>query len=212
MSRFVAVALALLVAPLGSALATTLDYVGYAFETGGFPPSAPGDELRIPVTVDRAAEELGIQFASEELTGWISGLVSNGPQPGDDGVTVITYSAGRIEFFRDPSRDHDYGVDPPNATVPSTFTNGELCLGGEISDFVVFFDASTNSGAYQGNVVFDTGSCLETLHAIRAEGFTFGGILTPAAATVPTGYSMQVDGFRRSALGSREPDAGSRGR
>jgi len=59
----------------------------------------------------------------------------------------------------------------------------------------VFFDAATNSGAYQGNVVFDTGACLDALHATRAEGFTFGGILTPAAGTVPAGYSMQVDGF-----------------
>jgi hypothetical protein len=39
---------------------------------------------------------------------------------------------------------------------------------------------------------------LETLHAIRAEGFTFGGVLTRQSSggnTAPDGYDMSIDGY-----------------
>jgi hypothetical protein len=185
------------VMPPTPAVATTLDYQGYAFESGGFPPSTPGDTLWLPVVVTTASESLQIDFGVEELTGWIAGLVSNGPQDGGDAVQFFTFAPGRIEFYRDSSRDHDFGTDPPNATVPSTFTNGTLCLGGTITDFTLFFDTDTNTGAYEGQVVFDTGECLDAFNAIRAEGYTFGGVFTRAALgdVVLAGYDLQVDGY-----------------
>ena len=190
-------AFASLVSPI-PAVATTLDYQGYGFETGGFPPSSPGDVLSIPVVVNVASNALGVDFEAEELTGWISGLVSGGVQDGGDAVQFFTFAAGRIEFYRDASRDHDFGINPTSATVPSSFVNGTLCLAGTISDFVLFLDTESNTGAYEGHVVFDEGECLGLLDAVSAEGFTFGGVLTRAAigdGAVPEGYDMQVDGY-----------------
>lgn len=189
-----ALALVLFVAP---AFGTTLDYQGYAYETGDFPPSVPGDTLRIPLVVTALAQDLGIDLGTEELTGWIDGLLSGGPQDGGDAVTFFTFSTGRIEFYRDALRDHSFDPLPPNAAVPSTFTNGTLCLAGTISDFVLYLDTDTNSGAYEGNVVFDTGDCLATLEAQRAEGYTFGGIVTRAVLgnALPQGYGLSVDGY-----------------
>ncbi len=184
--------------PLAAAHGTSLDYQGYAFETGGFPPSAVGDTLRIPVVVTEATADLGFDFASEEVTGWVTGLVSSGSTDLGGGVLRIDYSSGRIEFHRDPARDHDFGVSPPNATVPASFTNGELCLSGSLTDFVLFLDSATSTGAYQGNVTFDAGACLALLHASRAEGFTFGGLVTrtgPGGGAIPEGYDLSVDGF-----------------
>jgi hypothetical protein len=191
----VAVALGALASP---ATAAVLDYQGLAFETGGFPPSDTGDELRMPLVVTAIDSVLGFDPAAEEITGWVSGLVSTGTQDVGDGVLLTSYGPGRIEFYRDPSRDRDFGTSPPNATVPGTFQNGSLCLAGDLTSFVLYFDTETRTGAYQGQVVFDTGSCLADLSAERLEGFTFGGALAPqvvGSTAVPEGYDLQVDGY-----------------
>ena len=157
---------------------TTLDYQGYGFETGGFPPSAPGDTLRIPIIVTGLTSALGIDFASEEVTGWIAGLVSGGPHDGGDAMQFFTFSTGRMEIYRGIRAYHDFGTWPPSATVPWTFRTA-TCVWRAISPTSCSTSTPTRTPApIEGNVVFDTGSCLETLHAIRAEGFTFGGVLT----------------------------------
>ena len=195
--RWIGFALAFCV-PTAAAYGAGLDYQGYAFETGGLPPSEPGDELQIPFIVNSASEELGLDPAAGEITGWVSGLVSTGTQDAGDGVLLVTYGTGRVDIYRDPSSDHDFGTLPPNATVPGSFTNGELCLAGTLTDFVLYFDTETRTGAYQGTVVLDSGACLGALGTDRLEGFTFGGVLSPeavGAGNVPEGYDLQVDGF-----------------
>lgn len=197
MRRITAVALALALAPFAVASGTTLDYQGYAFTSGKAGAYDPGSVLSIPVIVETASPGLGLDPAAEEMTGWITGLVSNGVTDGGDGVQLVTFSTGRIEFYRDPQRDHDFGTLPPNAAVPSTFTNGNLCLAGDLTDFALFLDPETQSGAYQANVVFDSGSCLESLSALRAEGFTFGGVMSRVVlgGAIPEGYLFAADGF-----------------
>lgn len=196
--RFTLVVLLALLAPFAPALGTSIDYQGYAYETGGFPPSVAGDTLRIPIVVTTVTADLGFDLTAEELTGWVTELVSTGAQDLGGGVQRIEYSAGRIEIYRDPARDHDFGTSPPNATVPASFTNGAPCLAGSLTDFVLFLDGATSTGAYQGNVVFDAGQCLALLHATRAEGFTFGGVIgraAPGGNSIPSGYDLSVDGY-----------------
>jgi hypothetical protein len=88
-------------------------------------------------------------------------------------------------------------MKPPNGEVPATFVNGTLCLAGTLEDFVLYFDPHTGGGAFEARVQFTEGDCLVALQALRAEGFTFGGVLSPAAAVgnVPEGYDLQVDGL-----------------
>lgn len=195
MRRITTLASALVLAPLATAFGTTLDYQGYGFTTGEAGGYAAGSVLSIPVIVDATSASLPLDPGSEEITGWITGLISNGPSDGGDGVQFITFSTGRIEFYRDAQRDHDFGTLPPNTTVPSSFTNGTLCLAGDLTDFALFLETESQSGAFEGNVTFDSGSCLAELQAIRAEGFTFGGVLSRAVTgSIPAGYLFAADG------------------
>lgn len=173
-----------------------IDYQGYAWETGGLPPSNAGDVLSVVGVVDAIDPRFGVNFALEEVTLFASNLVSSGQVDLGGGLLSISYSGGNLDLYRDPARNHDYGVNPANATAPSTFVDGALFLGGTFSSFFLFLDTTTGSGAYEGNVTFNSGSGLATLNQIQANGYTFGGVLNSAAAggNVPAGYDLQVDG------------------
>jgi len=173
-----------------------IDYQGYAWETGGVPPSNSGDVLSIVGVVDAIDSRFGVNFAVEEVTLYVTGLSSSGQVDLGGGILSVSYTGGSIDLYRDPLKDHDYGVNPPNPTAPPTFVNGALFLGGTFSSFFLFFDQNTGSGAYEGNVTFTSGSGLTTLNQIQANGYTFGGVLNSNAAggNVPTGYDLQVDG------------------
>ena len=194
-THLLTVAMALLA---NSALAQNaiIDYQGYAWETGGLPPSNAGDVLSVVGVVDAIDPRFGVNFGLEEVTVYASNLVSLGQVNLGGGVLSISYSGGNLDLYRDPARNHDYGVNPANATAPSTFVDGALFLGGTFDSFFLFFDTTSGSGAYEGDVVFNSGSGLAALNQIQANGYTFGGVLSDAAAggNVPAGYDLQVDG------------------
>ena len=192
----VATALAVLLAGSAQAQNALIDYQGYAWETGGLPPSNAGDVLSIVGVVDDLDSRFGINLLVEEVTLSVANLASAGQVDIGGGILSISYSNGSIDLWRDPAMDHDYGVNPPNATAPSSFTNGSLFLGGTFTSFFLFFDPSTGSGAYEGSVVFNSGSGLTTLNQLNANGYTFGGVLDTNASggNVPQGYDLQVDG------------------
>ncbi len=186
----------LLLAGSAAAQNALIDYQGYSYETGGFPVSNPGDVLSIVGVVDNLDARFGVNLAVDEVTLYVTNLVSTGQVDQGGGVLSIAYGGGSIDLYRDPSRDHDYGISPPNATAPSTFTNGALFLGGTLNSFFMFYDSATGSGAYEGNASFTAGSGLVTLNQLNAAGYTFGGTLGSAASggNVPAGYDLQVDG------------------
>jgi len=190
------VVMALLTGSAALAQNAIIDYQGYAWETGGIPPSDPGDVLSIVGVVDAIDSRFGVNLATEEVTLYVTSLTSTGQVDLGGGVLSISYSGGSIDLYRDPAMDHDYGVNPPNATAPSTFVNGSLFLGGTFSNFFLFYDTATGSGAYEGNVTFTSGSGLTTLNQIQANGYTFGGVLSDntSGGNVPEGYDLQVDG------------------
>lgn len=174
-----------------------IDYQGYAWETGGLPPSNAGDVLSVVGVVDAIDPRFGVNFALEEVTFYASNLLSLGEVNLGGGQLMISYSGGNLDLYRDPALNRDYGVNPANATAPSTFVDGALFLGGTFNSFFLFLDTTTGSGAYEGTVTFNSGSGLATLNQILANGYTFGGVLSSAAAggNVPAGYDLQVDGI-----------------
>jgi hypothetical protein len=188
-------ALAVLLAGPAPAQNALIDYQGYAWETNAFPPSDAGDVLSFVGVVDDLDARFGINLALDEVTLHVTDLVSTG-QMLSGGVITVAYTGGTINLYRDPSRDHDYGVNPPNATAPPTFVNGTLFLGGTLNDFFMFYDLATGTGAYEGHIAFTSGSGLTTLNLLNANGYTFGGTLSSAASggNVPQGYDLQVDG------------------
>ena len=192
----ICVVMAFLTSSAALAQNAIIDYQGYAWETGGVPPSNVGDVLSIVGVVDAIDSRFGVDFSMEEVTLYVTGLTSTGQVDMGGGVLSVSYTGGTIDLYRDPARDHDYGTFPPNPTAPPTFVNGSLFLGGTFNNFFLFFDTGTGSGAYEGDVVFTSGSGLTTLNQLQADGYTFGGVLNNNAAggNVPDGYDLQVDG------------------
>jgi hypothetical protein len=184
----------------GSALADPpplIDYQGYTYETGGFPNSDLGDVLTLVGVADNLDLVFGVDLSATEITVVASGLVSQGQVPFSGGAFQVSYTGGALNLYDDPTKDHDYGVNPPNATVTSTFTNGTLFLGGNLLNFFLFWDPSTGTGAYQGQVLFTGGTALATLNQSNSLSYTFGGALSTAAVgpgNIPAGYDLQVDG------------------
>jgi len=121
-------------------------------------------------------------------------------------VTVTFYSGGLLEadfgnagararFYEDPlaSGTHgDYGVAPENATAPATFTDGQIALGGQITNFVVAYNFGGDQGTFSGSIDFDEGSDLAFIPPGMRGGWAFGGIA--GGPLVPQGYDHQVTG------------------
>jgi len=173
-----------------------IDYQGFAWEDGHFPISQPGDIFNLVAIVDAIDIRFGVDLGSEEVTIWVTDLLSTGQVDVGGGIFSVAFSGGTLQVWRDPSGNHEYGVNPPNGTAPSTFNDGSLLLGGALSEFFLFFDITTHTGAFESNVTFTSGSGLPALGQTSTTGYTFAGVLDPEAAggNVPQGYDLQVDG------------------
>lgn len=190
-------ALALLVGAAHADSTTVLiDYQGYAWETGAFPPSNAGDVLNMVALVDNIDPVFGVNLFTDELSVYASGLTSTGQVDFGGGFLGVSYVGGNLELWQDNSPDADFGTNPPSATVPSTFTNGTLFLNAAFQSFFMFFDTNFGVGSYEGFVTFNGGTALGTVNGLQVDGFTYGGTLNSAASVghVPAGYDLQVDG------------------
>ena len=111
---------------------------------------------------------------------------------------VVNFSNnGRGSYYADPlsgGTPGTYGVNPPNATSPSTFTDGSMRLTGDIDNFVVTFDFSTNQGNFSGYMTQDGGPDLIYIPPSQRGGWTLGGLAGRPNGTIPTGYDDQVSG------------------
>ncbi len=169
------------------------DYLGFAWETGGFLPSEAGDVFSfVGVTTD-ADPLLGVDLSQEEVTFYVYDLVSQGELVDNPaaGWTTILYSGGTLEMYRDAAMNADYGTYPPNGTVPSTFTDGTLLLKGTFTSFYVQIDP-TGAGTYGGNADGVDGELITTCTGCI---YTWGGAFTQdAGAQIPDGYDLQLDG------------------
>jgi|SRR5215470_10549676 len=114
-------------------------------------------------------------------------------------LTVQFANNGRVDYWEDPIvgglSARDYGINPPNATAPSTFTDGTLKLTGDIDNFVLTFNFTTNQGSFGGNVTLDGGTALIYVPSGQRSGWILGGLKNkPGAPPAPTGYDHQVEG------------------
>lgn len=173
-----------------------IDYLGYTWETGGFPPTNMGEELNIVGIADGIDAIFGVDLGTTEITFHASGLISQGALV-QNGAWTIPYTGGTIEFYDDPNGGHDYGTNPPNGTSPSSFEDGTLFLHGTFTSFFLYFDPVSGAGAFEGQVEFTSGSGLPALTQLPAHAYTFGGALSATAVgpgNIPAGYDLQVDG------------------
>lgn len=168
------------------------DYLGYAWETGGFLPSEVGDEFDFVAVTTDADPLLGVDLGVEEVTYYIYGLTSGGETLEGNGSITVLYSGGTIEVWADAAQNADFGTNPPNLTAPSTFVDGRLLLRGEFSSFGLNIHPGTGAGTYYGvidavagDLVTDCTGCV----------FTWGGAFNQdSGAGIPEGYDLQMDG------------------
>jgi hypothetical protein len=183
------VGLVLAAAPL-AAEETAINLDGNAWETGGFPASLPGDELQAVGIVNSIQAPL---FWSPDIfsyTWYMRGLLSLGETV--YGTTrVATYNGGLFTVYVDwkPS-NHAYGVYPPNATVPSTFTDGHgVYLGGELSEFYLTYNSATSSGGFVGELLFTHGNAFPQIQS--PDGWAVGANISDVS---PAGYDLELNG------------------
>ncbi|MBI5710512.1 MAG: hypothetical protein HZC42_09445 [Candidatus Eisenbacteria bacterium] len=114
------------------------------------------------------------------------------------GVLEVTFdNNGRGRYFEDSRTSGSpgtYGTNPPNATAPSTFTDGTLALGGQIDNFALVYDFNLDQGNFQGNMTLDEGVDLIYIPSGQRAGWTLGGLAGRPNATVPQGYDNQISG------------------
>ena len=192
------------------ARAAEVDYVGYAWETGGLATSLPGDQLSIATVVTQIDPLFEVNLNNVEATLYIDGLVSQGASVNPlNGATVISYSGGAIALYAGAARNHAWGINPANATVPGTFIDGDLVFSGAFTAFSVSLLPS-GVGIFEGYVDGTGGSALAGPCANCA--YTFSGTFAaPTAAQIPAGYDLQVDGVLavESAVGTEALNWGS---
>jgi len=172
--------------------APAIDYLGYGWEDGGFPPSDPGDVLYVTCVGVSADPVFGVDLGTEELTVYIYGLTSTGGVDIGGGTIMVNYTGGYLEIYRDGAMNADFGVNPPNGTAPSTFMDGELFFKGEFIDFVAFL-GPTGGGSFEGNLNGIGGSMIDSV--CNGCAYTWGGeFTTDAGAQIIEGYDLQIDG------------------
>ena len=209
---------ALLVVPV-SAFAqtgTVIDWGpdSYAWETGynaATKLSAPGSVLSAVGIVNDFLGPLSAidpNTPGTEYTYYLTGLttalgtqVTVGPTLS---VYQTVYTGGTIEIWQDSPRDAAFGTNPPNATVPSSFTDGSLFLSGTVPTFTVTVTRLNATGAYVNgsadsgdppNGLWTGGSALAQ---VSAGGnpcpFRLTGGWNMRTSDVLTGYSALFDG------------------
>ena len=156
--------------------------------------SAPGSNLTVVGLIDHFFDPfLDLDPGSTEYSFIFRDLVSLGSI--DLGGIVITdYVGGFFEIYEDPSNNADFGVNPPSATSPATFTDGTLILAGFLANFsvVTFMGPGGYSGTYLTDFEFNGGAMYDRVEGCY--GTSGGGLSDDPATNYPMGYNFIVDG------------------
>lgn len=87
-----------------------------------------------------------------------------------------------------------YGMNPPNATAPSSFIDGSAALIADVDNFVLIYDYTTLQGNFEGSATLVGGSKLYAIPPAQRGGWVLGGLAGSPNASVPVGYVNQVSG------------------
>jgi hypothetical protein len=100
-----------------------------------------------------------------------------------DGVVLeVTFSPhARFRIYEDVNHNAVYGVNPVNATAPST-------------NLVLVYDYSQNQGNFQCSAALDEGSQLGVIPVPSRAGWVLSGTAGRPNNTIPEGYVNQLSG------------------
>lgn len=176
----------------------------YTWETGATATNSPlGGEFKLVGIVsmfDAPFQFLNAGDPTREYTFYVHGLISQGTvAQGPPATTIYTtqYSGGVFELYEDLTPESSFAPNPPNATVPSTYTDGTLLLSGVFTSFVVQTNNFTafKVGNIEGQINWTGGTLLP--YTISG-GFPCPGLFTGGATWNPNvlipGYIFRHDG------------------
>jgi hypothetical protein len=118
----------------------------------------------------------------------------------DGSSLMVTFvDPGRGRFFEDSRATGTaalYGVNPPNATAPANFIDGNLILGGRIAELVLWYDFNPDApqGGFVGKITLDEGTLLGQIPPGQRDGWTLAGLAGRPNPSVPVGYDHQISG------------------
>jgi hypothetical protein len=145
--------------------------------------------------------------STNEYTYYLSGLtVATYSFDGFDLYVTFANGTGRADYYEDPSKNAEnppsppncpsYGINPPNADVPSKFTDGTLVVGGTVDDGELYYNYPSQSGGMGGSMTID----VDTYGYIPVgsyPGWLVSALASPTpsgSCPVPTGYDHNVSG------------------
>jgi hypothetical protein len=175
-----------------------IDYVGFDYEDPNPDPSGFGELNSGYVGIGEVPNIFAPLVAdptNNYYTYYVSGATAIARQDFGDFV-IVDYGTGTLSVFEDSKTSGTlavYGTNPPNATAPSTFTDGTMILQGTLTNFRVVFSTFSNAGSYEGNLDVNGGSQLSLIPEDQRQGWTFSGF-TGNATSIAPGYVHQVDG------------------
>jgi hypothetical protein len=188
----------LAVVPAARAQSLLFDYVGFDYESPN-PNLAtfgePGSGYVGIGTLPFLFAPLVTNTAANEYTYVMQGLTSTNVTPVGS-FDIISYSAGTITLYEDAhagGTTADYGVDPPNATAPTSFTDGTPILVGTLTNFQFVLDRTNGTGSFEAVFNVTGGTQLANFPVNQRVGWTFSGS-TGNALNIPHGYAHQCDG------------------
>lgn len=196
---FIAALLVGAVLPRAAAAQSLLfDYVGFDYESPNPNPGTfgePGSSYHALGYVPGLFAPLVSDSANNQYTFITSGLTPASIVP-VGGFLIIDYTAGGLQIYEDAKPGYtfaDFAPNPPNADVPSKFTDGTLYLDCQLTNFQLVVNTATGTGSFEGVLNVVGGSQLGNFPLNQRKGFTFSGV-TGNALNIPPGYSHQVDG------------------
>lgn len=193
---------------------TLFGFTGFDYQIVGLPMNTV---IGTPPTEDAFLDNVGDGYAAvgfvtsfasllapsvdqvnNEYTFHLSGGVVNQVAFAGGFLEVVFNPGARLRLYEDPvlggASAAVYGVNPANATAPSSFNDGTLILGAALSNLHLFYDYGTNTGAIDANATLDEGTLLGTIHPARRSGWLLSGEAGRPNGTIPAGYEHQLSG------------------
>ncbi len=180
--------------PVGGPLSTGYLALGEGYRMVGFITSANPAYLPLDFVNDENTVNVGDAGNSGDLVVTFRDFI--------DPFIVVNCSAGHVRFYQDPkvggASNALYGVNPPNATAPSTFIDGVELLAGDLDNFSLTYDTDasdgTTDGSWTANLNFFEGAMLVFIPFDQRQGWNLTGQLGFPNPTIPQGYANQTSG------------------
>jgi len=188
---------ALSVVPAARADSLLFDYVGFDYESPNPNPATfgePGSGYVGLGTVPFLFAPLVSNTTLNEYTMVIQCQTPSVIPVG--GLEIVNYATGSVTIYEDSKAlgtTADYAPNPPNSTVPATFSDGTAILVGTLTNFQLIVDTSNGVGSFEAVLNVTGGTQLGNFPADQRTGWTFSGT-TGEALNIPAGYAHQIDG------------------